>query len=138
MNERWFEIRVYFEDTDFSGRVYHGAFVHFLERARTEFLREHGIDHTMLASDHDPLFFTLRGLNLSFKGPAFIDDLLAIRTEPGPPGRARLTMMQTVFRDESAIASAEVELCLIDKNGRPRRPPDALRRAFAQHSGDAL
>ena len=76
-------IRVYFEDTAFTGRVYHGAFVHFLERGRTEFLRAGGVDHQVLAGREPALFFTLRRLDMQFSGPAFIDDMLEVVSWPG-------------------------------------------------------
>ena len=119
-------VRVYFEDTDFSGRVYHGAFVRFLERGRTEFLRESGVDHTALAQGTPPLFFTLRAMHLGFAGPAFIDDLLTVETEPTGAGRAVFTMAQRILRADRAIVTATVELCLIDATGRPSRPPAAV------------
>ncbi|WMS43863.1 YbgC/FadM family acyl-CoA thioesterase [Acuticoccus sp. MNP-M23] len=119
-------IRVYFEDTDFSGRVYHGAFVRFLERGRTEFLRETGIDHAALAAGTPPLFFTLRAMTLSFAGPALIDDLLTVETRPTGTRRAVFTMAQQIFRGDRAIVTASVELCLIDAAGRPARPPAAV------------
>lgn len=119
-------VRVYFEDTDFSGRVYHGAFVRFLERGRTEFLRQSGIDHSELAGGTPPLFFTLRGMTLAFAGPAFIDDLLTVETQPTGGGRAVFTMAQRILRGDRAIVTANVELCLIDPAGRPSRPPAAL------------
>lgn len=116
------EIRVYFEDTDFTGRVYHGAFVRYLERARTECLRARGVDHRQLASGKRPVFFTIRGLDMRFHGPAQIDDLLVVESEPGG-SRAILTFRQRVLREDQLIVSADVELCMIDGAGRPVRPP---------------
>jgi len=116
------EIRVYFEDTDFSGRVYHGAFVRFLERGRTECLRALGINHHMLASGARPIYFTIRGMSLKFHGPALIDDLLVVESEPGG-ARATMRFNQRILREGRPIVSAEVELCMIDAAGRPVRPP---------------
>jgi acyl-CoA thioester hydrolase len=124
------EIRVYFEDTDFSGRVYHGAFVRFLERGRTEALRSGGIDHRTLERREPPLWFTLRGLSMTFHGPAFIDDLLVVETTPAEGGRASLLLGQRILRQDTPIVTARVELCLIDREGRPRRPPDDIRTAI--------
>jgi len=124
------EIRVYFEDTDFTGRVYHGAFVRFLERGRTEALRAGGIDHRALERRDPPLWFTLRSLSLTFQGPAFIDDLLVVETTPADGARASLLIDQRVLREDAPIVRAQVELCLVDRQGRPRRPPGDLRAAM--------
>ncbi|MEM9221631.1 MAG: YbgC/FadM family acyl-CoA thioesterase [Pseudomonadota bacterium] len=123
-------VRVYFEDTDFTGRVYHGAFVRFFERGRTELLRAAGIDHMALASSKPPVYFTLRSMALEFRAPAFIDDLLVVESMPQGVGGARFKILQTIFRDEKAIANADVELCLIDDTGRPVRPNVAIAAAL--------
>jgi acyl-CoA thioester hydrolase len=130
-----FDVRVYFEDTDFSGRVYHGAFVRFLERGRTEMLRAAGLDHRALALRDPPLYFTLRGLRLSFRGPAFIDDLLTVVTAPARASRAALVLPQAIARGSETIVEGEVELCLIDPGGRPRRLPPDIRTALAAPAG---
>jgi acyl-CoA thioester hydrolase len=124
-------VRVYFEDTDFSGRVYHGAYVRFLERGRTEFLRAAGLDHRTLAAADPPLFFTLRRLELEFRAAAAIDDLLSVTAAPLGEGRASFLMRQTVLRGGEILVEARAELCLIDAAGRPRRPPAAVRAALA-------
>jgi acyl-CoA thioester hydrolase len=125
-----FSVRVYFEDTDFSGRVYHGAFVRFLERGRTELLRERAIDHRALAERDPPLFFTLRALRMTFHGPALIDDLLVVTTAPGESSRASIDLAQSIRRGSTVIVRAEVQLCLIDAEGRPQRPPREVRAVF--------
>ncbi len=116
------DIRVYFEDTDFTGRVYHGAFVRFLERGRTEWLRSQGVDHQMLARAERPVYFTIRNMSLTFHGPALIDDLLTVESEPSA-ARATMIFRQRVLKADRLLLSAEVELCLIDGDGRPVRPP---------------
>lgn len=126
-----FEIRVYFEDTDFSGRVYHGAYIRFLERGRTEMLRAAGLDHRALAAQTPPIYFTLRRLDATFHGPAVIDDLLTIETSPVEAGRATFVLDQAVVRDGVRLVSAQAELCLIDAAGRPQRPSAEVRAALA-------
>lgn len=123
-------VRVYFEDTDFSGRVYHGAFIRFLERGRTEFLRAAGLDHRALAAADPPLYFTLRRIDVAFHAGAAIDDLLTVTTEPREAGRAVFVVGQAIVRDGACIVEARAELCLIDAAGRPRRPPAAVRAAL--------
>ncbi|MEM0907140.1 MAG: YbgC/FadM family acyl-CoA thioesterase [Pseudomonadota bacterium] len=124
-----FDIRVYFEDTDFTGRVYHGAFVRFLERGRTEALRAARLDHQMLASAQPPLYFTIRKLALSFHGPALIDDVLTVVSTPSE-GRATILFQQEILKGDDTLVKADVELCLIDGRGRPQRPPASIREAL--------
>ena len=83
-----FEVRVYYEDTDFSGNVYHAAYLHFFERARTEFLRAEGIHHSELAKDG--IAFAVRRMEIDFAGAAHIDDLLSVETSIQSMTGARL------------------------------------------------
>lgn len=125
-------VRVYFEDTDFTGVVFHGAFVNFLERGRSDFLRLSGIDHRSLAAPAagEPLFFALRALSLAFRAPARIDDVLLVETRLADVTGARVLMEQAILRGGAEAVRATAELCLVDGAGRPRRLPDALRSAF--------
>ncbi|UOM32828.1 YbgC/FadM family acyl-CoA thioesterase [Acuticoccus sp. I52.16.1] len=125
------EVRVYFEDTDFSGRVYHGAFIRFLERGRTELLRASGLDHAALAALTPPIYFTLRRIDVQFHGPAVIDDLLRVTTTPIEAGRANFLLRQEISVGERRIVSAVADLCLIDPRGRPQRPPADVRAALS-------
>src|SRR5271155_5592062 len=75
-----FDLRVYYEDTDFSGRVYHASYLRFFERGRTEWLRALGFDHKTLAGEAG-LFFAVRGLQIEYVAPALMDDALTIETE---------------------------------------------------------
>jgi acyl-CoA thioester hydrolase len=128
-------VRVYFEDTDFTGRVYHGAFVRFLERGRTELLRQGGIDHAALEAREPPVYFTVRTMRLAFKGPAVIDDVLSVETRPVDRGRAILAVEQRILRGGRPIVTADVELCLIDPQGRPVRPPADVSAALVPRRG---
>jgi len=131
------EIRVYFEDTDFTGRVYHGALIRFLERGRTEALRAAGIDHSALARRDPPLWFTLRNIAVTFHAAAVIDDVLLVETTPADAegARAAIVLDQRIVRGDATIATARVELCLIDDGGRPRRPPADVRAALSPTKG---
>ncbi|MCF3933499.1 thioesterase family protein [Acuticoccus sp. M5D2P5] len=126
-----FDIRLYFEDTDFTGRVYHGAYVRFLERGRTEWLRVAGIDHAELANRTPPLFFTLRSLSLTFHAPAMIDDLITVVSTSAGERRVAFLVEQTVWRGETKLVTGMAELCLIDPAGRPMRPPQGVRDALS-------
>jgi acyl-CoA thioester hydrolase len=122
-------VRVYFEDTDFSGVVYHGAYVRFMERGRSDFLRLLGIGHDALArGEHgESLAFAVRRMKLEFNKPARIDDTIQVRTVVKTLSGARITVLQTVERDGVVLVSADVEVALISPDGLPRRLPSAVR-----------
>ncbi|MFO1185291.1 MAG: YbgC/FadM family acyl-CoA thioesterase [Bauldia sp.] len=122
-------IRVYFEDTDMSGLVYHASYLRFLERGRTDFLRLLGIGHSaLLAGEHgEPLFFAVRSLSIEFVRPAAIDDLLEVVTTPGAVQGARCLLSQEVRRGAVTLVQANVTVALVNAAGRPRRIPLALR-----------
>ncbi|MEM8552942.1 MAG: thioesterase family protein [Pseudomonadota bacterium] len=124
-------VRVYFEDTDFTARVYHGAFVRFFERGRTEMLRAAGVSHSALANRPEPLWFALRKMSLEFLASARIDDLLTVRSIGGGRPKAAIAMNQEIWRDELLVARAAVELCLINGRGQPRRVPPDVADALA-------
>lgn len=124
-----FAVRVYFEDTDAGGVVYHASYLRFAERARTELLRAHGLDHRSLAeraSGH----LVVRRCIADFLAPARLDDLLQIETEAARLGGASLTLVQTVQREARVLVRLEVEIAFVGTDGRPRRLPAALRSAF--------
>lgn len=120
-----FPIRIYYEDTDFSGNVYHAAYLKFFERARTEFLRDAGIHHSELAAEG--LAFAVRSMQIDFIAPAHIDDLLTVETEPLSATGARLTLRQTILRDGEILVGAELIVVAIRTSGGPARLPAALR-----------
>ncbi|MGE0409099.1 MAG: tol-pal system-associated acyl-CoA thioesterase [Amphiplicatus sp.] len=128
MPEKFFRlpIRVYYEDTDFSGRVYHARHLHFFERGRTEALRERGVTHTELLARPEPLIFAVRKMTVEWAAPARIDDLLDIRTGFAESRGARLSVAQEIWRDETLVARAEVEVVSMSPEGRPRRLPGDL------------
>jgi acyl-CoA thioester hydrolase len=118
-------VRVYYEDTDFSGNVYHAAYLHFFERGRTEFLRALGVHHSELVKDG--LAFAVRRMTVEFIAAAHIDDLLEVTTEVVSATPARLNLRQTISRDELVITSAEVQVVAIRTGGGAARLPRALR-----------
>jgi acyl-CoA thioester hydrolase len=117
-------VRVYYEDTDFSGIVYHANYLKFCERGRSDMLRVIGIAHREL--NRTGLAFAVRRMNCDFLKPAVIDDLLDVVTRPTEIGGARLMLGQSVLRGDEVLFTAEVTLALIDATGRPRRLPEAL------------
>lgn len=123
-------IRVYFEDTDFSGNVYHAAYLKFMERARTEFLRALGVHHFEL--NEEGLVFAVRHMEIFFDGPARIDDLLQVESEPVLVGGARLALRQTVRRGTEVLVRAEVTVAMVNRSGRATRLPRSVRDALEQ------
>jgi acyl-CoA thioester hydrolase len=125
-------IRIYFEDTDFSGVVYHGSYIRFMERGRSDFVRLLGVAHTALdAGDHgEPLAFAVHRIHIDFFKPARIDDLVEVTTLVKEVTGARLILTQTVSRDGQRLTEAEVTIVLVNRDGRARRIPDSVRETL--------
>ena len=121
-------IRIYFEDTDFSGVVYHARYLHFFERGRSDFLRLKGVHHNELqeALYGEPLFFVVKGMTLDFIKPARIDDVVHVTTKIESIKGVRVFMKQVIEKENQLIATADVSVVLINETGRPKRIPDAL------------
>ncbi len=141
-----FDVRVYYEDTDFSGIVYHANSLKFLERGRTEALRAHGIGHAALASGPDPLFLAVRRMALNWARPAMIDDLLAVETCFQQMTGARMVLDQRLClternaapapADTPPLVTANVEIACLDRDGRPRRLPCLILSRLADKGGE--
>ncbi|KKB06775.1 hypothetical protein VE25_20925 [Devosia geojensis] len=129
MSAHRFSVRVYYEDTDFSGNVYHAAYLKFFERGRTEFLRDLGIHHSELVKDG--IAFAVRAMTIDFAAAAHIDDLLTVVTQVGAFTGARLTLRQTILREETTLTSAEVTVVAIKVGGGAARMPAELRARLA-------
>lgn len=118
------KVRVYYEDTDFSGNVYHAAYLHFFERGRTEFLRDLGVHHSELI--HDGIAFAVRRMSIDFIAAAHIDDELEVVTEVASATAARLNLVQTISRGAVEIVRAEVQVVSIKVTGGAARMPKVL------------
>jgi acyl-CoA thioester hydrolase len=125
MSVHCFPVRIYYEDTDFSGNVYHAAYLKFFERGRTEFLRDLGIHHFELMEQG--LAFAVRSMSIEFIGAARIDDLLIVTTEVGESSGVRLTLNQSILRGETVLTTAAVVVVAIRSTGGPARLPADLR-----------
>lgn len=123
-------VRVYYEDTDFSGVVYHASYLRFLERGRTEFLRARGVGHRELFEAGAGVHFAVRAMTIDFRRPALMDDLLEIETALEAVGGASIDMRQTVFRGEEALVCASVRVAVV-AGGRAARLPEDLRRRLS-------
>jgi acyl-CoA thioester hydrolase len=118
--------RVYWEDTDAGGVVYHAQYVAFLERARTEWLRACGHGQETLRNDHD-LVFAVRAMQLEFMRPARLDDLLAVTVALRACRRASVVFAQSIVRGEETLLTAQVRVAALSASGfRPKAVPDAL------------
>lgn len=121
--EHRFPIRVFYEDTDFSGVVYYANYLRFLERARSSFFRLAGIGHAELLERDPALAFVIRKINLDYRSSAKIDDVLIVVTTYDVLKGARLLVSQWIERGGEIILTAESEAACIDLDGRPRRAP---------------
>jgi len=118
-------LRVYYEDTDFSGRVYHAAYLRFLERGRTEWLRARGLAQKEMAQASS-IVFVVRRLTIDFMKPAQMDDMLAIETRLTGLGAVSFEFAQAILREETRLAEAQVGVVAL-KGDRPARLPAELR-----------
>jgi acyl-CoA thioester hydrolase len=131
-----FPIRVYYEDTDFSGVVYHASYLRFMERGRSEFLRAAGAPHQEMLAAVPPLFWAVRRMAIDFAKPARVDEALTVRTQALELAGARLRLAQVIRRATDMLVKADVEVCVITFDGRPRRVPEPIRgklQAFVEH-----
>jgi acyl-CoA thioester hydrolase len=126
-------VRVYFEDTDFSGLVYHATYLRWCERGRSDFLRLVGNDHRALidgSGGREPAAFVVRRMALEFLKPARIDEVLEVVTRVKETTAATLVLDQRIVRDDAEIFTAEVMVVLVSVSGKPLRLSAALRGAL--------
>ncbi|MGE5368415.1 MAG: tol-pal system-associated acyl-CoA thioesterase [Chloroflexota bacterium] len=123
--------RVYWEDTDASGLVYHASYIRFMERGRTELLRSLGIEQSQLLDRAlgIPIYFVVRAMQLDFRKPAALDDMLSVETRPIELGGASLTLDQRVLRGDETLVTAIVKVVCVEA-GRARRLPPDVREKF--------
>ncbi len=119
-------VRVYYEDTDFTGVVYHANYLKFFERARTDYLRLLGIRHSAMAARDLPLAFAVAQINVRYRAAARIDDLLTVHTRMAGAKGAQVFLDQRIERDFTLVAEARLDIVCIDGAGRPKRLPAEL------------
>jgi acyl-CoA thioester hydrolase len=126
-------VRVYYEDTDFTGIVYHASYLRFMERGRTNYMRLIGADHRALFEETEkeaPGFaFVVRSMAIDWLKPARMDDVLEIRTSPEEVKGASITLLQQVWRGEELLTEAHVRVAFISA-GRAKPIPKPLRVAM--------
>jgi acyl-CoA thioester hydrolase len=130
-----FAVRVYYEDTDFSGFVYHASYLRFLERGRTEFLRALGIEHRGIFANGAAggVHFVVRAMTIEFLKPALMDDSLLVETELAGIGGASIEMAQKILRGAEILLTAKVRIALVWGGKARRIPPEIFvkLKAFA-------
>ena len=119
-------VRIYYEDTDFTGMVYHANYLRYFERGRSDFFRIAGISHTELLGLEEPTAFTIVRIELDYKRAARVDDALLVRTTYDAVKGARLMVSQRITRGDELIAEAKVQAVCIDMQGRAKRPPKGM------------
>lgn len=119
-------VRVYYEDTDFSGVVYYANYMKFFERGRSDYLRLLGIHHTELAALPEPLGFAVAHIDVRYKAPAKIDDILLVRSRPTGMKGAQFFLHQRIERDGLLLCEAHFTAVCIDFKNRPKRLPKSL------------
>lgn len=127
-------VRIYYEDTDFTGMVYHANYLRYFERGRSDFFRVVGISHSALLELAQPTAFTIVRIELDYRRAARVDDALLVRTTYDDVKGPRLLVSQRITRGDELIAEAQVQAVCIDMKGRAIRPPrdmvDLLRPYF--------
>lgn len=125
--ESIFQVRVYYEDTDAGGVVFYANYLKFFERARTEWLRDLGVDQSRLALEEKRLF-VVQGLEMAYRRPARLDDLLTIRSRVTRLGRASIHFAQVAERYGELLAEGQIQVCCVDSERmRPAGLPGFLR-----------
>jgi len=123
-------VRVYYQDTDAGGVVFHAQYLAFMERARTEMLNQAGVDLAKIVERHGVLFM-VHHIEVTFHQPARLNDLLSVSAEVVKMGRASLVFRQLVERDGVLLVEADVTLAIVERRRmKPARMPEELEQAF--------
>ena len=128
-----YAVRVYYEDTDLTGIVYHANYLRWFERARSDLLRLLDIDQRAAVETGEGNY-AVAGIELRYLAPAKLDDAVWIQTEALDIGAASVRLRQRALRDDTLLADATVRVGFVGPEGRPRRQPLAWREAFARYS----
>ena len=120
-------IRVYYEDTDLSGVVYHANYLRFMERARTEFFRLAGVTKMAELESEEPTAWAIREVRAKYLRPARVDDTLSVRTTLVGISGARIEAVQKIYAGDNLLMEGWIQACIITLKGQPRRLPQSLR-----------
>lgn len=120
-------LRVYYEDTDLSGVVYHANYLRYMERARTEFFRLAGVERMAELEAEEPTAWAIREVKVSYHRPARVDDALMVKTCLTALSGARIGAVQKIYAGETLLVDGRIEACIVTLKGSPRRLPGELR-----------
>jgi acyl-CoA thioester hydrolase len=120
-------LRVYYEDTDLSGMVYHANYLRYMERGRTEFFRLAGVTEMADLESAEPTAWAIRNVEVAFHRPARVDDALQVRTLLTAISGARLNASQRIYADDALLSDGRIEACIVTLTGKPRRIPRKIR-----------
>lgn len=120
-------LRVYYEDTDLSGVVYHANYLRYMERARTEFFRLAGVTKMADLDSDEPTAWAIREVRASYHRPARVDDTLTVKTQLVAISGARIEAVQKIYAGDILLMDGRIEACIITLTGKPRRLPASLR-----------
>jgi acyl-CoA thioester hydrolase len=120
-------LRVYYEDTDLSGMVYHANYLRYMERGRTEFFRLAGITEMADLESAEPTAWAIRNVEVAFHRPARVDDTLYVHSVLTAISGARLNARQRIYANDALLSDGRIEACIITLTGKPRRMPEKIR-----------
>ena len=129
------KFKIYVEDTDFQGFVYHANYLKFAERGRTNFLRLLGVNHSELINSDEPKYFVVYKMNSKFIGTSTIDDILEVRSNFRGIEGVRLKIDQDIFKEEKKVFSANIEFALLDKSAKPIKFPNDMKLKIKNYLG---
>ena len=124
-----FQIKVYYEDTDATGRVYHSNYLNFLERARTEYFYNLGFNHKILFDKYD-MYFVVKNINIEFKSPAFFEDILNIETSVLNHSKYKIIFKQLVYNNNNLLIDSNVTIVGVNSEGKLIKIPNQLYKSF--------
>jgi len=126
-------VRIYYEDTDLSGVVYHANYLRYMERGRSEFFRDAGVTKLAMLEDETPAAWTIRKIEIEYIKPARLDDLLEVRTLCTGMSGARVQIVQKIYLNDMLLTDAKVEACVMSLAGKPLRLPPAIRERLSPY-----
>ena len=124
-----FQIKVYYEDTDSTGRVYHSNYLNYLERARTEYFYKLGFNHKILFDKYD-MYFVVKNINIEFKSPAFFEDILNIETSVLNHSKFKIIFKQLVYNNSNLLIDSNVTIVGVNSEGKLIKIPNQLYKSF--------
>jgi acyl-CoA thioester hydrolase len=124
-------LRVYYEDTDLSGVIYHANYLRYMERGRTEFFRLAGISKMAGLEAPEPTAWAIRNVEVQFHRPGRVDDVLQVHTILTGITGARMTATQRIYAGDVLLTDGRIEACIITLTGKPRRIPQEIRAVLS-------